>query len=106
MCKNVVIFGVGNSSSLHNDNNKKDILVLVEGPTQKLDNSKIISEAKYLINFSRTHEKFCLSHHYNGSNSYLFVNATKMYQFKAKDFEIKPYPLCLGIFQRILLPIT
>ena len=34
--------------------------------------------------------------HYNGSNSFLFVNATKIYQFKAKDLEIKKYPLCLG----------
>ena len=34
--------------------------------------------------------------HYNGSNSFLFVNATKIYQFKAKDSEIKPNPLCLG----------
>ena len=28
--------------------------------------------------------------------SFLFVNATKIYQFKAKDFEIKKQPLCLG----------
>ena len=37
-----------------------------------------------------------LSLHYNGSNSFLFVNATKIHQFKAKDSEIKRYPLCLG----------
>ena len=34
---------------------------------------------------------------YNGNNSFLFVNATKLYQFKTKDSEIKKYPLCLGI---------
>ena len=34
--------------------------------------------------------------HYNGSNSHLFVNATKIYQFKANDSEIKKYPLYLG----------
>ena len=34
--------------------------------------------------------------HYNGSKSFLFVNATKIYQFKAKDSEIKKHPLCLG----------
>ena len=34
--------------------------------------------------------------HCNGGNSFLFVNATKIYQFKAKDSEIKKYPLCLG----------
>ena len=26
----------------------------------------------------------------------MFVNTTKIYQFKAKDSEIKRYPLCLG----------
>ena len=31
---------------------------------------------------------------YNGSNSFL-VNATQIYQYKAKISEIKPYPLCL-----------
>ena len=33
---------------------------------------------------------------YIGSNSFLFVNATKVYQFKAKNSEIKDYALCLG----------
>ena len=34
---------------------------------------------------------------YNGSNSFLFIiNTVKMYQYKAKDSEIKPYPLCLN----------
>ena len=37
-----------------------------------------------------------LSLHYNGSYSFLFVNAVKMCQFNKKDSEIKPYPLCLG----------
>ena len=40
--------------------------------------------------------KKVLSLHYNGVNSYLFVNSTKIYKFKAKDFEIKAYSLCLG----------
>ena len=32
---------------------------------------------------------------YNGSMSFLFVNATKTYQFKAKNSEIKEYILFL-----------
>ena len=32
--------------------------------------------------------------HFIGSNSFLLVNATEIYQFKAKDFEIKDYTLC------------
>ena len=34
--------------------------------------------------------------HYNGANSYLFVNATEIYKFKAKYSEIVATPLCLG----------
>ena len=40
-------------------------------------------------------KKFCLSLHYNGVNSYLFVNGTEIYKFKAKDSEIVAGPLCL-----------
>ena len=34
--------------------------------------------------------------HYNGSNSYLFVNGKEIHKFKAKDSEIVATPLCLG----------
>ena len=34
--------------------------------------------------------------HYNGSNSYLFVNSTEIIKFKAKAFNIIATPLCLG----------
>ena len=37
-----------------------------------------------------------MSLHYNGANSYLFVNDTEMYKFKAKDSAIVGSPLCLG----------
>ena len=48
------------------------------------------------INFTFTKKKFCLSLHYNGANSYLFVNGTEIYKFKAKDSEILVGPICLG----------
>ena len=53
-------------------------------------------EAKYPINFTHSVKRFVLSPHYNESNSLLFVNATIVYQFKAKDSEIKDYTLFLG----------
>ena len=34
--------------------------------------------------------------HYNGANSYLFVNNTEIIKFKAKDSNIIATPLCLG----------
>ena len=50
----------------------------------------------YFINFALTKNKFCLNLHYNGANSYLFVNGTEVYKFKTKDSEIVAAPLCLG----------
>ena len=45
---------------------------------------------------TKENTKFCLSLHYNGGDSYLFVNGTETIKFKAKDSEITPYELCLG----------
>ena len=74
------------SSSIHIDNKKKDILVLGRGPTQGLE-STLTAEKMYSINFTVA-KKNCLSLHCNGANSYLFVNGTEIYKFKAKDSEI------------------
>ena len=93
--KNVIIFGVDMSSSTKIDNRKKDILILGKGPTQGLE-STLNAEKLYSINFTMKNTKFCLSLHYNGSNSYLFVNGTEIIKFKANDSEILAYSLCLG----------
>ena len=50
----------------------------------------------YSINFTEKNKKFCLRLHYNGANSYLFVNGKEIIKFKAKDSEIVASPLCLG----------
>ena len=93
--RKVIIFGVDMSSSPHIDNKKKDILILGKGPTLGLEHT-LTAEKLYSINFIIENAKFCLSLHYNGANSYLFVNGTKIIKFKAKDSEITAYPLCLG----------
>ena len=83
------------SSAVHIDNKGKDILVLLKGPTQGSENT-LFAEKIYSINFTLTKKKFCLSLHYNGANSFLFVNGTEMYKFKVKDSEVFVSPLCLG----------
>ena len=93
--RNVIIFGVDMSSSTKIDNRKKDILILGKGPTQGLEHT-LSAEKLYSINFTKKNTKFCLSLHYNGANSYLFVNGTEIYKFKGKDSEILAYSLCLG----------
>ena len=44
--RNVIIFGADMSSCVHTDNKKKDILILGEGPTQKLDDTTLTAEPK------------------------------------------------------------
>ena len=83
------------SFSAHIDNKKKDILALGIDPAQGLEHT-LTAEKMYSINFTVTKKKFCLSLHYNGANSYLFVNGTEIYKFKVKDSEIVASPLCLG----------
>ena len=66
------------SSSVHTDNKGKDILILDKGPTRALNHTLTV-ETQWSIHFTRPGIKLCLSLHYNGSNSFLFVNATKIY---------------------------
>ena len=88
-----MIFGVDMSSSTKIDSRKKDILG--KGPTLGLEHT-LSAEKMYSVKFTERNKKFCLSLHYNGANSYLFVNGTEIYKFKAKDSEIVATPLCLG----------
>ena len=83
------------SSSVHIDNKKKDILILSKNPTQALKHT-LTAEKMYSINFTECNKRFCLSLHYNGANSNLFVNVKEIHKFKAKDSEIVATPLCLG----------
>ena len=84
------------SSSADVDDQGKDILILDKGPTQGLDETTLTAEAKYPNYFKQSGKIFALGLYDNGSNSFLFVNATKVYQFKAKSSEIKDFALCLG----------
>ena len=69
---NVIIFEVDMSSSIHVDNKTKDILILRKGPTQGLEHT-LTAEKMYSIYSTVTRNKFCLSLHYNGTNSYLLM---------------------------------
>ena len=71
------------------DNKGKDIFILWKGTTQGSNDTTLTAETQYSVNFKRSYINFSLSLHYNGRNNFLFVNATKIYQFQAKDSEIK-----------------
>ena len=50
----------------------------------------------YSPSFTVDNKIFCLSLHYDGDNSYLFVNGKEVTKFKAKNSELIKYPMCLG----------
>ena len=50
--KNVIIFGIDMSSSVHIDNKKKDILILGIVPTKGSVNTTLSAKGRYPSNFS------------------------------------------------------
>ena len=89
MARNIIIFGVDLSNSVHATNKTQNILILGHGLTQKVNNTTIYAEKMYSPNFSAENEIFCLSLHYNGDDSYLFVMVKKSLNLKPKNLKIK-----------------
>ena len=83
------------SNSTHANNKTRSISVLGKGFIQGIDNTTIYAEMMYSPNFTVDNKTFCKSLHDNGNNSYLFFYSKEIINFKAKDSEIVPYPLCL-----------
>ena len=81
--QNVLIFGADMSTSIHIDNNKKDILVLGRGPTQGLE-STLTADKMYSINFTVTKKKFSLSLHHNGGIVIYLLMVQKFVNLKQK----------------------
>ena len=98
--RNCIFFRVDEISSPHIGIKGKDILILGKGPTQGLEHTQT-PEKLYSINFTENNQKSCLNLHYNGANSYLFVNGAEIIKFKAKDSSIVAYPLCLGNISKV-----
>ena len=94
--RNLIIFGVDASISIHATNKTKNILILGRDFTQGFAGATIYVEKLYSISFTKTNAKFCLNLYYNGANSNLFVKCTEVIKFKAKNSEIVASPLCLG----------
>ena len=94
--ENVIIFGADMSSSAHANDKTRNTLALGKDFIQGIENTAIYAEKIYSTNLTAANKKICLSLHYNGDSSYLFVNSKEVINFKAKNSEIAPYPLCLG----------
>ena len=82
-------------SSLCKTNQNNHIHVLGKDFAQTNRNT-IYAEKMYKTNFTEQNKKFVLSLHYNGDDSYLFVNDVQQLKFKTKSSEIQRIPLVLG----------
>ena len=89
---NLIIFGCDTSDS------KNHILVLGKESIQ-INDTTIKVEKMYPTNFistSNNNKRVVLSLHYNGDDSYLFVNSVQQAKFNTANSEILSNPICLG----------
>ena len=96
LARNVIIFGVDMSFSKHANNKAINIYVMGKYYVQKTDDTTIYAEKMYYRNFTEPGKKFVLSLHYNGNDSYLFVNGWQELKFKAKTDQLVKEKLYLG----------
>ena len=71
------------SFSEHATNRANNIYLMGEGLTQGIDDTTLYVEKNYYRNFTDPGKNFVLSLHYNGDDSYLFVNGRQELKFKA-----------------------
>ena len=94
--KNVIIFGADMSFTSHSTNKGNNIYVLGKDFVQGINGTTIYDGKIYKHNFTTPNKKFVLLLHYNGDNSYLFVNGGEELKFKTKNSEIQKKLLCVG----------
>ena len=84
------------SFSVHATNKVNNIYVMGTGLTQGIHDTTIYAEKKFYGNFTDFGKKFMLILHYNGDNSYLFVNGRQELKFKCKADQLVKEKLCIG----------
>ena len=82
--RNVLIFGADISFSVHKTNRVNHIYLMGTGLTQGIHDTTLYAEKNFYRNFTDPGKKFVLSLHYNGDDSYLFVNGRQEQNLKQK----------------------
>ena len=72
--RNVLIFGVHESSLVRKNNKENNIFIMGDGFEQGINDTTLYTEKIYSQNFTPVNKKLVLSLHYNGDDSYLFIN--------------------------------
>ena len=94
--RNVLILGADMSFSVHTTNRANHIYLMGTGVTQSFNDTTIYAEKNFYRNFIDFGKKFMLRLHYNGDDSYLFVNGRQELKFKAKTDQLVKEILCIG----------
>ena len=94
--RNILIFGADMSFSAQATNKANHIYLMADGLTQGIIDTTLYVEKNYWRNCTDPGKKFVLSLHYNGDNSYLFVNGRQELKFKAKTDQLVKEKLCIG----------
>ena len=71
--RNVLIFGVNESSLVHKNNKANNIYVMGDLFVQGINDTTLYAEKLYSQNFTAVNKKFVLSLHYNGCIIYLLM---------------------------------
>ena len=93
--RNVLIFGVHESSLIHSNNKANNIYVMGKDFVQGINDTTLYADKLCSQNFTQPSKKFVLSLHYNGDDSYLFVNGKQELKFKCKTDQLVKEKLCL-----------
>ena len=94
--RNVLIFGADVSFSVHATNRANHIYVMGKEFIQGITDTTIYAEKSFYRNFTDPGKKIMLSLHYNGDDSYLFVNGRQELKFKCKTDQLVKEKLCIG----------
>ena len=94
--RNVLIFGADMSFSIRATNRANHVYLMGDGLTQGINDTTIYAEKKYWRKFTDPGKKFVLSLHYNGDDSYLFVNGRQELKFKCKTDQSVNEKLFIG----------
>ena len=96
--RNVLIFGVHESSLTHTNNKNNNIYAMGDLFVQGINDTTLYAEKVYSQNFTQPNKKFVLSLHINGNKNYLIVKGKQELAFKTKKDQMHIAKLCLGNF--------
>ena len=94
--RNVLIFRADMSFSVHKSDRANHIYAMGTGLTKSIHDTTLYAEKNFYRNFTDHSKQFMLSLHYNGDDSYLFVNGRQELKFKCKTDQLVKEKLCIG----------